>query len=130
MQLHTHAQSCLTLCDPWTIAGRAPLSMGFSRQEYWSGLPFPPQGDLPNPMIRPKSPASPSLAGGFFTTVPPGKPSKMYKEHFFFFPGGLFEKVRKEKGEVWKTDIILLKITVHKILFLINLLYFFLNKMC
>ena len=43
------AQLCLTLCDPWTVAYQAPPSMGFSRQEYWSGLPFPSLGDLPNP---------------------------------------------------------------------------------
>ena len=49
----------------WTAARQAPLSMGFSRQEYWSGLPFPSPGDLPNPGIESKSPA---LAGGFFTT--------------------------------------------------------------
>ena len=49
---------------------QAPLSMGFSRQEYWSGLPFPPPGDLPHPGIEPMSP---TLAGGFFTTEPPGK---------------------------------------------------------
>ena len=55
---------------PWTIACHIPLSMGFSRQEYWSGLPFPPSGDLPNPRIKPESLA---LAGGFFTTEPPGK---------------------------------------------------------
>jgi len=48
--------------------------MGFSRQEYWSGLPFPLPGDLPNPRIVPMSLASPALAGGFFTTAPPGKP--------------------------------------------------------
>ena len=42
---------------PWTVAYRAPLSMGFSRQEYWSGLPFPPPGDLPDPGIGPRSPA-------------------------------------------------------------------------
>ena len=56
----------------WTVAGQAPLSMGFPRQEYWRGLPFPSPGDLPNPGIKPTSPAS---AGGFFTTEPPGKPS-------------------------------------------------------
>ena len=49
------AQSCLTLCKP--VAHQAPLSMGFSRQEYWSGLPFPSPGDLPNPGIEPGSPA-------------------------------------------------------------------------
>ncbi|ELR59872.1 hypothetical protein M91_19863, partial [Bos mutus] len=47
---------------------QAPLSMGFSRQEYWSGLPYPPPGDLPNPRIKPMSLMSPALAGGFFTT--------------------------------------------------------------
>ena len=51
------AQSCLTLCDLWTVACQASLSMGFFRQEYWSGLPFPSPGDLPNPGIEPWSPA-------------------------------------------------------------------------
>ena len=55
----------------WTVTCQAPLSMGFSRQEYWSGLPCPPPGDRPNPEVKPTSPA---LAGGFFTTEPPGKP--------------------------------------------------------
>ena len=59
---------------PWTIAHQAPLSMEFSRQEYWSRLPFPPPVDLPNPGIKLMSPASPAVAGGFFTVVPPGKP--------------------------------------------------------
>ena len=58
---------------PRTIARQAPLSMGFSRPEFWSGLPFPPPGDLPDPGIEP---ASPALAGRFFTTAPPGKPHK------------------------------------------------------
>ena len=52
----------------WTIAHQAPLSMGFSRQKYWSGLLCPPPGDLPNPGIEPISLTSPALAGGFFTT--------------------------------------------------------------
>ena len=52
----------------WTVARQAPLSMGFSRQEYWSGLPCPPPEDLPDPGIKPASPKSPALAGGFFTT--------------------------------------------------------------
>ena len=52
---------------PWTIAHQAPLSLEFSRQEYWSGLPFPPPGHLPDPGIEPASLASPSLAGGLFT---------------------------------------------------------------
>ena len=51
------AKSSLTLVTPWTVACQAPLSMGFPRQEYWSGLPFPSPGDLPNPRIEPRSPA-------------------------------------------------------------------------
>ena len=58
---------------PWTVARQAPLSMGFSRQEYWSGLPFPFPGDLSNPGIEPMSLMSPVLAGRFFTTAPPGQ---------------------------------------------------------
>ena len=52
----------------WTIACHAPLSMGFARQEYWSGLPFPSPGDRSHPEIEPESIMSPVLAGGFFTT--------------------------------------------------------------
>jgi len=55
---------------PWTVAHKDPLSMGFSRQEYWSGLPFLTPGDLPDPGIKPASPVSPALAGGFFMTKP------------------------------------------------------------
>ena len=52
----------------WTVAHQGPLSMGSSRQVYWSGLPFPPLKNLPNPGIKPTSLVSPALAGGFFTT--------------------------------------------------------------
>ena len=62
-----------TFVTPWTVACQAPLSMGFSRHEYWSGLPFPTPGDLLNPGIKPMSLASPALAGEFFTTAPRGK---------------------------------------------------------
>ena len=54
--------------NPWTIAHQAPLSMGFPRQEYWSGLPFPSTGDLLNTGIEPTSLPSPTLARGIFTT--------------------------------------------------------------
>ena len=54
---------------PWTVARQAPLPMGLFRQEYLSGLPFPPPGDLPHPGMKPESPA---LAGGFSTTELPG----------------------------------------------------------
>ena len=50
---------------PWTGAHQAPLTMGFSRPEYWSGLPFLPPGDLPDPGVKPATPASPALAGRF-----------------------------------------------------------------
>ena len=60
----------------WTVAHQALLSMEFSRQEYWRGLPFPTLGDLPNPGIEPASHESSALAGSFFTTEPPGKPQK------------------------------------------------------
>ena len=53
---------------PWTVALQAPLSIGFSRQEYWSGWPCPPLGDLPDPGIKPASLMPPALAGRFFTT--------------------------------------------------------------
>ena len=59
---------------PWTVDRQVPLSMEFSRQEYWSGLPFPTAGELPNPEIELVAPESPVLAGGFFTTETPGKP--------------------------------------------------------
>ena len=64
---------------PWTIACQAPLSTGFSRQEYWSGMPCPPPGDLPDPGIEYKSPKSPALAGRFFMLVPPGKTLELPK---------------------------------------------------
>ena len=64
-----HVQLFATL---WTIAHQSPLSMEFSRQKDWSRLSFPTLGDLPDPGIKPASPASPALAGRFFTTEPPG----------------------------------------------------------
>ena len=65
---HSRFSRALALCDPMDYS-QAPLSMGFSRQEYWSGLPCPPLGDLPNPGIKPTSLTCPVLAGGFFTTT-------------------------------------------------------------
>ena len=59
---------------PWTVAHQAPLCMGFSRQDYWSGLPFPTPGNHPNPGIKPMSLVSYALADGFFTNALPGKP--------------------------------------------------------
>ena len=62
-------QSCPTFCDLWSIAHQVPLSVGLSRQEYWSGLPCPPPEDLPNPGTEPASLKSPALAGRFFTNI-------------------------------------------------------------
>ena len=67
---------------PCTVAHQAPLSMVFPRQEYWSGLPFLSPGDLPDPGIKP---ASPALAGWFFTTKPSGRPLWKYKPLQFSF---------------------------------------------
>ena len=73
-------QLCPSLCDPMEYGPQAALSLGFSRQEHWSGLPCPPPGDLPNPEMEPASLMSPALAGGFFATsatweAPQGKQS-------------------------------------------------------
>ena len=71
VKLLSHVQFFVT---PWTVAHRAPLPKGFSRQEYWSRLPFP--GDLPDPEIEPKSPA---LQADTSTSEPPGKPKALEK---------------------------------------------------
>ena len=78
---------------PWTVARQAPLTMEFSRQESWSGLPFPPLQDLPDPGIQPMSPTSPALAGRFFTTTPLGKPVVGIKPN---------KSVGSEEVKVWK----------------------------
>ena len=65
------AKLCLTFVTPLTVAHQAPQSIGFSRQKYWSGLPFPFPGDLPNPGIKPRSPA---LQANSLLTELPGKP--------------------------------------------------------
>ena len=68
LNLFSHVQLFET---PWNVAHQAPLSTGFSRQEYWSGSPCPFPRDLPSPGIEPESLKSPALAGGFFTTSAP-----------------------------------------------------------
>ena len=70
-QLHSCVRPFATL---WTVAHQIPVSMGFPRQEYWTGLPFPSPSDLPNPGMELTSPESPALAHTFFTTMLPGKP--------------------------------------------------------
>ena len=68
------AKSCPTLVTPWTVACQAPLSVGFSEQEYWSGLPFSSPGDLPDPGIEPRSPA---LQADSLPTELQGKPIRV-----------------------------------------------------
>ena len=75
-------QLCPAPCDPWTIAHQPPLFTEFSRQEYWSGLPFPSPGDLPDPGIEAGSPA---LQANSLPSEPPGKPPIQNKKFFFFF---------------------------------------------
>ena len=70
------AQLCPTLAAPWTVAHQAPVSMGFSRQEDWSGLPFPSPGDLPNPGMEP---GSPEFEADSLSTEPQGKPYHIVK---------------------------------------------------
>ena len=71
------AKSCLTLATPWTVASQAPLSMGLSRQEYWSGLPFPSPGYVPNPGIEPRSPTL--QADSLPTELPEKPPDRKYQ---------------------------------------------------
>ena len=73
IERRTHSVVLRLFATPWTVALQAPLSMEFSRQEYWSGLPFPSLMDLPDPGIKPGSPA---LAGEFLNPESPGKPYK------------------------------------------------------
>ena len=68
----------------WTVALQASLGTGFPRQEHWSGLPSPSLWDLPDPGTEPGSLVSPVLAGGFFTTKPPGKHKEGRSELYFF----------------------------------------------
>ena len=80
MLVHVRSVVSDSFVTPWTVVLQAPLSMGFPRQEYWNGLPFPSPEDLPDPGIQPLSLASPVLAGKFFTTEQPGKPRKCLQD--------------------------------------------------
>ena len=86
--------SCVRLfATPWTVAYQAPPSMGFSRQEYWNGLPFPSPGDLPNPGIEPGSPA---LQADSLPSEPPGKPQDLsfLQRSLIHFIGKKYQKPR------------------------------------
>ena len=93
-----------SLAAPWTIEYEVPLSVGFSRQEYWRGLPFLPLGDLPDLGIKPTSLVSPVLAGGFFTTEPPGKPSPWVEARDASTEKNKVEPLRLEFGVFLKWD--------------------------
>ena len=78
-----HVSHAPLFATPWTVAHQAPLSLGFSRQEHWSGLPCPPPGDLPDPGIEPASLTSPALAGRFLTTCDTWEaPNKSYLDKY------------------------------------------------
>ena len=80
----SESASCLVVSDsvtPWTVACQASLSMEFSSQQYWSGLPFAPPGDMPDPGIEPMSPSSPLAISRFFTTKPSRK-SNIQRRYF------------------------------------------------
>ena len=88
---------------PWTVAYKAPPSMGFSRQEYWSALPFPSPGDLPYPGIEP---GSPTLQADTLTSEPPGKPIVRYYSAIKrkgLFHGWLSPWVQRNWGQGWLT---------------------------
>ena len=74
-----------SLVTPSIVAYQPPLSMEFSGQECWSGLPFLTPGDLPDPGIEPTSPEAPALVGGFFTTAPPGEPKCTWLLNALYF---------------------------------------------
>ena len=93
-------QSCPTPYDPMDVARQAPLSMGFSRQEYWSGLPFPPPGDLSNPGMEPTSSASHALKVDFLPTEPPLillTPSI----HYLFITISFYEPLKMTSVSYW-----------------------------
>ena len=86
----SHISDVQLIVTLWIVVCQGPLSMGFSRKEYWSGWPYPPPGDLPDPRIKPTSLMSPALAGGFFPTRPHGKPgpffTRLQSHYFFLYP--------------------------------------------
>ena len=91
--------SCVWLfVTPWTVAHESPLSMGFSRQEYWSGLPCPPPGDLPDPGIEPRSPA---LQADSLSSESPGKPSFFLKVMIISFPSFFFYDLGYKNRCAW-----------------------------
>ena len=111
---HERALSCFSsvqlFMTLWTAAHQTPLSMGFSRQEYWTGLPRPPPGDLPDPGTKPASLKSPALAGRFFTTSATWKVPLVIREiqirntlscHFIPIKMSIIKNKNKNKNKYW-----------------------------
>ena len=98
--------SCVLICVTlWTVACQAPLSMGFSRQEYWSGLLCPPPGDLPDPGIKPSSRVSPALAGEFFTTSATWEaPPYLTTSIIYSSSSQTLVKIRITHKDCWNSD--------------------------
>ena len=88
------------LATLWTVALQAPLSMRFSRQEYWSGLPFPPPGDLPNPGIQPRSPASPALQADSLPLSYHGSVGKHTEKQFVYLSQQLGRNTHPERKDM------------------------------
>ena len=93
----SHVQLFVTL---WTIDCQAVLSMAFSRQEYWSGLPFPPPGDLPNPGIQPTSPASPALQADSLPLSHYGSVGKHTKKQFVYLSQQIGRNIHSERKDM------------------------------
>ena len=90
---------------PWTVACQAPLSMGFSRQEYWSGLPHPSPGDLSDPGTKCMPLASPALADGFFTTGATWEALWGMQSITTSYPNYLGERGQESKAKEWKREM-------------------------
>ena len=103
---------------PWTVARKAPPSMGFSRPERWSGVPFPPPGDLPHPGIKPRSPALQADSGPF---EPPGKPKYLMGTEFQFWKT---KRILEMDGGDGCTRIWLYRISVNCILKVVTMVHF------
>ena len=100
-------QSCPRLfMTLWTVACQAPLSMGFSRQEFWSGLPWPPPRDLPDPRIKPASPVSPALADGYFITSATCEALGDHQIYLLFF---INQDTEKRRGKYFGSMLYLVK---------------------
>ena len=98
--MHAQSLSCVRLSATlWTVVHQAPLPIRFFQQEYWSGLPYPSPEDLPVPGIKPASLASPASAGGYFTSVPPGKQPHIIVYHKIIYCQLRISTVKKNKAE-------------------------------